>query len=905
MLANNITLYNPAEKHKDALVDEFVVRVKIFNRVFKDLRSSKNIRPEQHYIIVGQRGAGKTTLLYRLKYAIEDDSELSKKLLPINLGEEQYSISSLSDLWESLSEILEDYYGYSLLSKKIHQLRESEGGAEDSLFQAICEALKNKGQTITLFIDNFGDLLHKFSDNEIKRLREILMTTPFLRLIAGTPVTLESMFNYSEPFFEFFKIIELKSLTESETKLLLIKLGEINGCETFIGQIIADKPERIEILRRLTGGVIRTMVLLFKIFIENKDGSSIKDLQLIIDSVTPLYKHRMDDLPSQQQKIIDAVAKNWDGIGVKELSAKTRISSKIISSQLRQLEKSQVIEKTTTGSKNHLYHVRERFFNIWYLMRYGRKYDQRRVLWLVRFLETWCDGTELEDRIEQHINNLDSSENYDKNAAILLADAYLACAVPSEVKEKLISTTKAKYPSDFDHSKYNIDGDIFEEALDLKESGDYDKLFKKLEKISPSKRNYEYLIGFYLDFEKFDLALEVLKKIEELNLAKPKDFDLMGIMFEELNEYPNSLNYFDKAIDQNYDLSLLNKAKVLYEEFEEFKVAESLIEKYKERNPKEKARLAHRYAHFYVKKGDLDRAEASFLKAINEGHKSSNFCLGAFYHFEKKDFDLAIKYYLKSIEYGSTPFRNLGMLYFLEKEDHEKAIEYLEKAAAEDDIIAHRVLGHIYDKFVKNFSKSKSYYEKVLKADPSADVYHSLAHICLKTKTSKKKVEKYFKSAIKINKDYGAAACLAIFYVNENNVGKKSEAVKYIELALKNKEEDSTVSVEEHASQVYLWTGDYLKAIDALKIVLNDTEYLEQELEDITSILIDFLAANQTYSILKIFEDESLNLKDLMKPVYYALMILLKEEYPNEHLKMGSEVKETVEELLEEIERRR
>ena len=37
--------------------------------------------------------------------------------------------------------------------------------------------------------------------------------------------------------------------------------------------------------------------------------------------------------------------------------------------------------------KNKLYLVKERFFNIWYLMRYGRRKTREKVLWLVKFLE--------------------------------------------------------------------------------------------------------------------------------------------------------------------------------------------------------------------------------------------------------------------------------------------------------------------------------------------------------------------------------------------------------------------------------------------------------------------------------------------------------------------------------------
>ena len=109
-----------------------------------------------------------------------------------------------------------------------------------------------------------------------------------------------------------------------------------------IKEIIDTQPGRIEALRRLTGGVIRTIVLLFEIFIDQKDGSAFSDLEAILDRVTPLYKHRMDDLPAQQQEIVEAIALAWDAINVSEISQKTRIISKTVSAQLRQMEKNEI-----------------------------------------------------------------------------------------------------------------------------------------------------------------------------------------------------------------------------------------------------------------------------------------------------------------------------------------------------------------------------------------------------------------------------------------------------------------------------------------------------------------------------------------------------------------------------------
>ncbi len=899
MLVNKlITLYNPAEKNKVNLVEEFVVRISSFERIFNDIKTSKNEFPEQHYLIVGQRGSGKTTLLFRLKYAIEDDTKLNKLLLPINLGEEQYHIGNLADLWETLSEILDDYYGFKGLASKIHEIRKRDEDHEEDCFKQLVKSLDSSKKKIILFIDNFGELLKKLDDRETKRFREILMTYPHIRLIAGTPVTLESVLDYSQPFFEFFKVLELKGLTNKETTILLVKLAELNQAKSAIEKIITENPGRVEILRRLTGGVIRTMVLLFKIFIENEDGESLKDLQLILDSLTPLYKHRMDDLPSQQQKIVDVVAKNWDAISVKEITQRTRISSKIVSAQLRQLEKNQIIEKVVTDSKNHMYHLKERFFNIWYLMRYGRRYDKKRVIWLVRFFETWCDGKELERRIEQHIKNLGSNKTYDMNSAILIGEAYVSCGtVPTEIKEKLIETTSNLYPKEFDKSKFNLDDDLIKEAQQFVKSKKIESARQKIASIKEITRsNYRAIVRVALDCEDYNQVINVLKTAEKLKFTESKDlFFIAQILEQEINDYQEAVKYYEKSGKAGEPDALLTAAKVLYRRLKDNSKAEKLYLSLLKAEPSSSL-IHHEIAHFYgYGKQDYEKAIEHFNKSIDLGRTGANFCLGALYHFEMEDFEMAKTYYMKN---EKRAYYNLGIMYADLKEDYETAINYLEKAAKtnKDDSQPYLALGRIYDRHLKQSNVAIKYYEKAFKDYNDEDAIHPLAHLYAENKKTYKKAIELFKLAIESG-DASASACLSRFYMDKNI--NKDEAVELIENA--KKELPDETYVYEYSANILFWVGETERAIEDFKVVLKDQEYVEDEIKDITSLMMKMISQGLYYPVLKLFQNPDYNLVDIMKPVYYALMTLMKDDFPNEILKMGPEIEETVNEIIQEI----
>ena len=72
--------------------------------------------------------------------------------------------------------------------------------------------------------------------------------------------------------------------------------------------------------------------------------------------------------------------------------------------------------------------------------------------------------------------------------------------------------------------------------------------------------------------------------------------------------------------------------------------------------------------------------------------------------------------------------------------------------------------------------------------------------------------------------------------------------------------------------------------------------------EDIKLFLLLLLAKKQYHFVLNLFKGNNFNIQDRYKPIYYALMSLLQNEYPDEIKRMGSELEETVKEILEKIE---
>jgi len=482
--------YNPNEIDEKEFLDNFVVRKDIFAEIFEDIKTTDYSIPSQHFILVGQRGQGKTTLLRKLFLEIRRDKELSKTVLPVQFAEEQYQIRSLCRLWEEVAEYLEtiykDEFGTVLDSMEKHF---EDDDYDFNCFTYLEKEIKAKDKKIILLVDNIDELFGKLKDKEQRQLREILLSSSTFKIISGSTKMFEQQYDYAKPFYEFFKIVKLKGLDSDETLQLLRVMAKDEQKEK-IEKIIKNQYAKIETLRQLTGGVPRTLVMLFDIFIDG-NGSAFDDLLKILDEATPLYKHRMDDLPPVLQDIVHTLALNWDGMLTKDIALKTKLQSKEVSAQLKQLEKYQIVESVSIG-KNNIYKIEERFFNIWYLMRYGRKKDRNRVEWLVRFLSSWYSKEELQLQCTNLIEaskNGDINENYLYHMSEALSyTGYLEIKAEHLLKEsakKYFEKTQSNYAKEMSPS----DIEILKEAFKYQKNGNIEKAISLLDKSKKTSKN--------------------------------------------------------------------------------------------------------------------------------------------------------------------------------------------------------------------------------------------------------------------------------------------------------------------------------------------------------------------------------------------------------------------------------
>ncbi|MCB9231430.1 MAG: hypothetical protein H6581_07200 [Bacteroidia bacterium] len=511
-------------------------------------------------------------MLLKLAYSIQDDPELNQVLLPVIFNEEEYSISKLYKMWEKVAEILSDKEpGFSNLHDEMDDLYDKlkdEELYEKAAFELLIQRARKEDKKLILFIDNFGDIFSKFDKHENQRLREVLTTCADLRLIAASSVVMEAFFDYKEPLFEFFKREKLQGLSRKEADALLLKLGEDYKQEQ-IKTILEEQPGRVEALRRITGGVIRTMVLMFEIFVDYEKGEAFEDLEKILDRVTPLYKHRMDDLPAQQQTIVNVIALQWDAISTKEIAEKTRLASKVVSAQLSQLVDNDIVEKVPTNTKNHLYRIKERFFNIWYLMRQGRRNDKQRVVWLTRFFEDWCDEIGIVDRARKHVEALKGGL-YDVMAGLDLSLALSSAKhLPTEERSELVFETlkflKSKSPDLLkSYSRSEFDGEQDLNLLSRVMLKQYQENKTAFDGMNPLEKKQLFVNMALLSLEEDnqEIATELIWRLSDGN--SKRYFILLSGLFIKTKRWEILFELGIMAASQSQKIVAFMVAQVLY-----------------------------------------------------------------------------------------------------------------------------------------------------------------------------------------------------------------------------------------------------------------------------------------------------------------------------------------------------
>lgn len=516
---DQLTLYQAANKDNVSIKRDFQVRKHEYNVIIETIKAKGKGDALQHELILGRRGSGKSTLLKRIEIEIQEDQNLNKKYIAINHAEEQAGIYTLADLWIKTLETLAFVLMKDINYKKFSDFNNRDEFARH-LFDVIHNVCTQEDKQLILLLDNFDRIAENFTDDG-RLLRELLINYNDIQLICGSTRMDEHFWKYDQPFYEFFRRHRLEKLSLEEINNLINHWAytlDIPSLKNFVN----NNKGKVENIRLLTDGLPRTLQFFIHILLHNQEEHGYQYLQKVMDSVSPLYQERLSNLPPQLRKVVYEMAFVWEACSAKQLVNLCNMESKLISTSLLKLAEYGIVEKIETNTKNHLYRISERFFNMWIIITQGDPSQKQKAKWMSIFLENWYEEAELKNMAKSHLKKLKSDAcKFDE--VLLLSKAYSQIKyITTDERDEIIDLTNKlgkdllldliiRLPETFDSIKSKI--------VKLLRDKDYDKALELTYEIENEADGAKFfIIAVILIIQKnFIKAKQYVKLVEDKN----------------------------------------------------------------------------------------------------------------------------------------------------------------------------------------------------------------------------------------------------------------------------------------------------------------------------------------------------------------------------------------------------
>lgn len=398
-MSEKISLYNPRDTPPEQLEAMLTGREPLLQEILDSLREQVDSPTRQHWLLRGPRGIGKTHLTGILHHRIQGDAVLSKAYLPLWLGEaDVYEVYSPATLLLRIAERLHEALPEAELDLKLRTL---EGGDEDQFFEALTglltEESERQGRVLVVLMENLDALFESFAPKQrteqTQQLRALLLGKPRFLFISTTPSRyVKELSDPQTPFFAQLQERKLSPLKVQEVGVLFTKLTQLTGRKDLLGQG-AEASLKQRIIHQLTGGLPRSAVMAFEI-LRDKEGIQVlvEDLRTFLDAQTAYFEARLSRLAARERAIVTTLALADQNLTLKEISEKSLLPEKSLSTLVERLEQEGHVEAMKgTGGKGTLYGLSEGLFRIWYQYRKGRLLLEP----LVRFLAYWYEPEEL------------------------------------------------------------------------------------------------------------------------------------------------------------------------------------------------------------------------------------------------------------------------------------------------------------------------------------------------------------------------------------------------------------------------------------------------------------------------------------------------------------------------------
>ena len=388
-----IRKFNPGTFQSDEdVIRQFVVRNQQLDAVLEVLRNNIDAPSCQHVLVVSPRGQGKSMLLARVAAEMRTNNDFSDRLLPVRFMEESQEIFHIADFWlETLF-----YFGKTIeksdpdLSKELQRThasladRWSEQATGDHARSAVLSAADRLEKRLVLMVENLQALSGAVDEHFGWQLRQVLQSEPRIMLLATATTRFEGLDDAAEPFFELFRIINLKRLSTEE-------------CRSLWQVVSGDTVESREIrpLEILTGGSPRLVVIVAGLARHRSLRQLMEELVTLVDDHTEYFRSHLDVLPKGERRVYIAVLDLRRPSTASEIAKRARMDIRVVSTMLGRLaERGVVAADETSHGRRRVYVATEPLYGIYYRLR--RERDEAAIVHrLIHFMSAFYRADEL------------------------------------------------------------------------------------------------------------------------------------------------------------------------------------------------------------------------------------------------------------------------------------------------------------------------------------------------------------------------------------------------------------------------------------------------------------------------------------------------------------------------------
>ncbi len=410
--------FNPGVFQSDQdIVDQFVVRTRELDAILELLRENVGSPSCQHTLVVGGRGLGKTMLLARVAAELRAAPELRQTLLPVRFMEESVEVFDIADFWlEALLHLAKECGdGHPGLGREIQtthaDLARRPSGADVAghAKAALLDASDRLGRRFVIMLENLQGLCEEAHPDFGWHLRESLQSDPEIMLLATATSQFEALGDASAPFFEFFRMVQLKPLNTEE-------------CGQLWQAITGERREMIQMrpLEILTGGSPRLLVTVAGFARRRATPRLLEELVSLVDFHTEYFRGNLNALPKTERRVYAALADLWRPSTTRQVANRARSGVRKTSALLGRLMSRGAVKAEGHGRKR-LYAVAEPLHCIYYKL--SRWRDEAAVVrGLIRFMAAFYGPDEIERIIgsllaDEEVADLETPESADAAVA--------------------------------------------------------------------------------------------------------------------------------------------------------------------------------------------------------------------------------------------------------------------------------------------------------------------------------------------------------------------------------------------------------------------------------------------------------------------------------------------------------